>query len=394
MTIPDGLTVPPRRAPQGRDRRDVEAGPRWRRDLALGFLRRSGVFSLIASSSWRRRRLCILMFHGVSIADEHLWDPDLYLSVERYRAALQTIRDTRCRVLPLDEAVERLHAGSLPPRAVSLTFDDGNYDFVSRAVPLLQEFDYPATAFVATYYSEFAKPVFNTTLGYTLWKAQGRSADPSGIAEGAEPLATETGTERRRSWRRIFDFALNDGMTGLEKHELLVEVADRFRVDLEAVLDRRMFQLMRPDELAALPRDIVDVQLHTHRHRTPRDRDAFSREIVENRESLRRALGGGHRLDQFCYPSGDYVPDYVPWLRELGVRIGVTCDNGLATADTSEVLLPRFAVTSSMSDSFLQALLIGLPDLLGRSARLNNRDEEVSADTAGPDPVVSSPRAG
>ena len=38
-----------------------------------------------------------------------------------------------------------------------------------------------------------------------------------------------------------------------------------------------MFQIMSADEARELPGDLVDVQLHTHRHRTPLDERAFRR---------------------------------------------------------------------------------------------------------------------
>ena len=42
------------------------------------------------------------------------------------------------------------------------------------------------------------------------------------------------------------------------------------------------------------------------------------REIRDNRDRIRDFTG--HEAVHFCYPSGDYAPEFLPWLRELGVN--------------------------------------------------------------------------
>jgi peptidoglycan/xylan/chitin deacetylase (PgdA/CDA1 family) len=54
------------------------------------------------------------------------------------------------RVLPLEEAVERLRRSDLPPRALVVTFDDGYRDNFLHAWPILKANGLSATFFVAT----------------------------------------------------------------------------------------------------------------------------------------------------------------------------------------------------------------------------------------------------
>ncbi|HPQ17113.1 MAG TPA: hypothetical protein PLP04_17920, partial [Bryobacteraceae bacterium] len=91
--------------------------------------RNTGVFRTAADSRWRQRRLLILCYHGVSIEDEHEWNPELYMPPAVLERRFALLRNNGFRVLPLDEALSRLYSGSLPPRSVALTFDDGFYDF-------------------------------------------------------------------------------------------------------------------------------------------------------------------------------------------------------------------------------------------------------------------------
>jgi len=84
-----------------------------------------GLFRLLRNSRWRGSQLLILCYHGISMDDEHEWAPGLYMTPETFAARLDQLRRSECTVLPLDEAVHRLYDGTLPPRSVALTFDDG-----------------------------------------------------------------------------------------------------------------------------------------------------------------------------------------------------------------------------------------------------------------------------
>ena len=108
------------------------------KQTTLSSLKATGTFRLVQSSKWRRARLLILAYHGISLDDEHLWNPGLYMSREMFHARLNLIKNSGCNVLPLTEALQRLYAGELPENCVALTFDDGTYDFYRQAYPLLR----------------------------------------------------------------------------------------------------------------------------------------------------------------------------------------------------------------------------------------------------------------
>ncbi|MBV9266146.1 MAG: polysaccharide deacetylase family protein, partial [Acidobacteriaceae bacterium] len=118
---------------------------------ALQALRSGGVYSRSANSHRRRQELLILCYHGVSLRDEHEWAGHLFVSPQRFQRRLAALRELKASVLPLAEGLKRLKSGSLPPRAVVITFDDGFVDFVGQAVPLLREFQLPSTLYLTTY---------------------------------------------------------------------------------------------------------------------------------------------------------------------------------------------------------------------------------------------------
>ena len=91
----------------------------------------------------------ILMYHR--IADEPVDPWGLAVSPARFEEQLQVLRRTR-HPLPLTDFVHRLVAGTLPARAVALTFDDGYADNLFAGKPRLVAADIPATVFLATGY--------------------------------------------------------------------------------------------------------------------------------------------------------------------------------------------------------------------------------------------------
>jgi len=115
---------------------------------------------------------------------------------------------------------------------------------------------------------------------------------------------------------------------------------------------------MTRDEAAEIARNGIDIELHTHRHRTPNDRALFLREIVDNRERIERIRDGVAR--HFCYPSGVYRPEFLPWLREAGVTTATTCDPGLASRRSDPLLLPRLVDTSFLSPLDVEGWMTGM----------------------------------
>ena len=326
---------------------------------------RAGVFRALRDSRWRSRRLLILAYHGISLGDEHEWSPELYIPPEALRARFELIRDDGYQVLPLREAVSRLRAGTLPPRAIAITFDDGTRDFREAGVPLLREFGFPATVYVTTYYADKQVPVFRMACRYLLWTGRGQRISGDGLTLTGETLDLHTLDQRDAAVHAIEErLAGIDGGVA-EEMATLQRLADRVGADFDRFLVERRQQIMSPDEIRSLPSDLVEVQLHTHRHRVPLRKASFDREIEDNRRAL-AAYRPGETLDSFCYPSGVTDASFLPWLSELSVRTAVTCEAGLATADTDPLLLPRLVDSTRITRLEFEAWLSGVGSLLPR----------------------------
>lgn len=336
---------------------------------ALRLLRVAGGFELVARSRWRRERLLILCYHGFSLRDEHRWDPGLFVTAEHLDRRLTHLANGGYTVLPLGEGLKRLHSGALPPRAVVITVDDGNHDFHAVALPVFTRHRMPATVYASTYHVLDQRPVFNVMVSYLLWRA-GQNGHRLVAGFGAhQELAVADRADAFKSAAAVRELAAGHGWTADDKHEYLGRLAEEAGEDWGSLLEKRLLSLMTLDELRGLPGALVDVQLHTHRHRTPRELDAFHREIQDNRLALAQAGCDPAQLVHFCYPSGDHHPEFLPWLAAAGVRSATTCVPGLARSGTNPLLLPRFIDTSTTADVEFEAWCSGLRGILRRPQR-------------------------
>jgi len=94
-------------------------------------------------------RLCVVNYHRILESLDPLLEsePD----INTFRWQMELLADC-FNVIPLHEAVLALTTERMPPRAVCITFDDGYRSVHDFALPILQEFNLPATIFVTSGY--------------------------------------------------------------------------------------------------------------------------------------------------------------------------------------------------------------------------------------------------
>ena len=322
-----------------------------------------------SNSQWRRRRLLILCYHGISLGDEHEWNPELYMDRTRFRARMEMLRQGGYTVLSLGEACQRLEQGTLPPRAVALTFDDGDYDFSAMAWPVLQEYGYPATVYVTTFYVDHRKPIFRLFCSYLLWRARGVETGEGRLPVTADwalplPQGLRTATARAAALAAVEAHVQDRQLPLSGREEVAAALAAALGLDYDELLRSRVLQLMRPEEIANVAAGGADVQLHTHRHRTPLQRELFLREIDDNRRRIEEITG--RAAVHFCYPSGVTDAAFPPWLRERGVVTATTCVPGLAAPGADPMLLPRVVDHCNLSEVEIESWMAGLSQYLIR----------------------------
>lgn len=243
----------------------------------------------------------------------------------------------RYRVLPFPEAVERLRSGTLPPRAVAITFDDGYRDNYLHAFPALRRWGIPACFFVVT-------DVLDRTL--RLWWDEVAAAEPADAVRRVSEWNAASRAERAgalESWRRVHG-------SGPEDRERL---------------------MMSWDDVEELHRHGMTIGTHSRSHAFLDELDeaeAFA-EVKESAERIEERLGAPARW--LAYPRGRAVPGGAELLRRAGMEAAVTVEPGRNSAGCDPYALRRvdagyFRTSAVLDPAVVDAELSGA---LGRLRR-------------------------
>lgn len=320
-----------------------------------------GLFHL--SRFLMRRRLLILCFHGIALADEHAFRPMLFMRESVFRNRLETIRKNGFPVVSLSEGLSRLSAGQLPPNPITITIDDGFYNALSRAAPILQSYSLPATLYLTTYYVEKGTPIFRLVVQYMFWKTTVEHLEPLDQPWGPDQaiVLNDPGQRDTITWKIIGYGESKCDEPG--RQAICQTLGAVLAVDYEELVASRILGLVAEEELLTLERMGIDIQLHTHRHRLPpEDEAACRREIQDNREFIQNALG--ETKTHLCYPSGVWDKGQWPCLEAEGVESATTCEPGLNTASTPRMGLHRVLDQDNLSRIEFEAELFGFCELL------------------------------
>lgn len=286
----------------------------------------------LASPAGPRARLAILIFHRV------LPQPDALLEEEpdaaRFDWQMRVLAE-HFNVLPLGEASARLAAGTLPARAVAITFDDGYADNAAVALPILQRHGLTATFFVSTGYLGGGM-MFNDRIIEALRRAPGPALELSAHGLGCHPVGSVG--ERRRAVAAVIRAIKHRPPE--ERSRLADAVVEACGVSLPDDL------MMRPEQVRELHRAGMEVGGHTVSHpilaKLPAD--AARAEIAQGRAALEAIIGD--RVNLFAYPNGrpgqDYLPEHVKMVAGMGFSAAVSTRWGAAGGGSPQFELPRF----------------------------------------------------
>jgi peptidoglycan/xylan/chitin deacetylase (PgdA/CDA1 family) len=286
----------------------------------------------LVSPGGRAGSLLVLIYHRVLPAVDPLLpgEPD----AERFAAEVDLLQDV-FTVLGFSEAVDRLAAGALPPRAVTITFDDGYANNLQVAAPILAARGLVATFFVATGFIDGGQ-MWNDTVIEALRHAP-PNLDLRDLGLGQYGLGD---LPARRQ-------AIGEILGRLKYRELAERQRCAEAIGERAGVSRPAQPMMSASQLRELGALGMEVGAHTVTHpilaRLPPE--VARREIHDSKRRLEDILRVPVRA--FAYPNGrpgtDYGPEHAAMVREAGFAAAASTAWGAATMAADRYQIPRVA---------------------------------------------------
>lgn len=296
----------------------------------------------------RANRLLILIYHRVHPRPDPMFPGEV--DAERFSWQMDLLQ-RHCNPLPLVDAIAAMRAGRLPPRAVTVTFDDGYADNVSVALPILLERRIHATFFIATGFLDGGR-MWNDTVIESVRLAPGPALDLSDFGLGSLPIGdpVSRGQAADRILKAIKHLPPDDRLGRARS------LATRIERPLPSNL------MMTSDQVRSLAGTGMEVGAHTVNHpilRVLSDASAGA-EIADSRRVLEAMIGQPVRA--FAYPNGRPGDDYTERDRKLvesqQFELAVSTRAGVATTASDRFQLPRFTPWDRQPERWLARLLL------------------------------------
>lgn len=286
--------------------------------------------------------LSIVIFHRVLPHKDVLFPAELDSAGFDHQIGLLR---SMFNVIPLPDAVRHVRAGTLPPRAACITFDDGYADNAEVALPILQRHGVHATFFVATGFLDGGR-MWNDTVIELVRHAPPGIIDASAIGLGSHPVNSVE--QRQRAIAALIGqlkyMPLDARLAQVNRLVALVDVA------LSNTL------MMSTAQVRQLKDAGMEIGGHTVNHPILAKLDpAQARaEILDGKLALEGITGAPVTL--FAYPNGkpdvDYLAEHVAIVRELGFEAAVSTAHGASKGNADLFQLPRFSPWDSQSTKF------------------------------------------
>jgi len=332
----------------------IRATWRWKTKRTVGVVgRRTGMLP---------PRAAVLMYHRV--ADEAVDPWGLTVSPLRFAEQLQWLQQHRT-VLSLVEFVLRHGAGTLPPRATAITFDDGYACNATTAVPLLVERGLPATIFLTTgpidaaaeyWWDDLQRIVFDAQVGrLVVTTSDGRLSVDIGerpAAPAAWNASRGATTAREKGfmtlWRALRDLGAS------EQTAAIAELRSQAGTPATPRASHRPMTAAEVQSVAVS--DGIDIGNHTVTHPALSEwpEEVQRAEITRGSRDCERL--SGRAPSTFAYPYGDHSTATVDLVHAAGFVAACTTESAAVTSRSDTMRLPRMQVENWSAAQLAKAM--------------------------------------
>jgi peptidoglycan/xylan/chitin deacetylase (PgdA/CDA1 family) len=299
-----------------------------------------------ASGLGKQKKLLIMIYHRV-LDEPDFMRPD-EVDKEAFTWQIELLAK-HFNVLPLSEALERMQTDTLPPRAVSITFDDGYADNYINALPILKKFNLTATFFIASGFLDGGR-MWNDTVIEAVRNFSGSELDLSEIGMGLFDV-NDVAKKNKSANQIILQI----------KHLPFIE-RDKYTTYIASQSQNLPDELMiSSEQLKKLHQSGMEIGGHTVNHPilTTLDLEIAKSEINENKVFLEKLLG--QQLSLFAYPNGkptnDFDSIHCELVKQIGYKAAVSTKWGVVGKKSDIWQLPRFLPWDKSSLIFMARII-------------------------------------
>lgn len=324
------------------------------------------------NAALRRRyvsRGLILIYHRVASDPIDPWG--LSVAPDTFSRHMAIIREAGYRPMHVSEMAKAVRNRTLVRRTIGVTFDDGYFDNLDAARPILERYDMPATHFATAGYIGSNEPFWWDVLDAVFVRAR-RLPETLEITIAGQPHSwtlggdAELGTPKPDEWKPL-------GRAHTRRHEVhdtLWRLMAEGSPDDRQTIVRRLIDWaelapknwaytrpMTEAELLALRGDgLVEIGAHSMSHPAlsalPHSMQAY--EMSASKARLEEILSANVR--GFAFPLGRASPDVVRLAQEVGYDFACGSTKQAVNSSTNVFDLPRVSIKNWDGEQFRSLL--------------------------------------
>jgi peptidoglycan/xylan/chitin deacetylase (PgdA/CDA1 family) len=299
--------------------------------------------------------ILVLGYHRIA---QTAFDPfDLCVQPHHFEEHLEVIKRKTC-VIDLRTLQEGLQKGSLPRKAIVLTFDDAYQDILYTVKPMLAARDMPATTFVVT-----------GNLGQEYWwdKLANLICSPTILPDqlyvkiGTETLIwsalsyRDSNQKELSNPRRDLLDLLYQRMLNLPTPDERIAVIDQLKQSIKNARPEKLntAKVMTAAELQNLTADgLVCIGSHTDTHPILPSLSGAEQCLELENSRLTLEVITDQPVKYFSFPNGKYSKESCHMVRSAGYELAFTSRPGIVHRGLDHFTLPRFWIPDWNGEQF------------------------------------------
>lgn len=286
---------------------------------AFGLLIKSGIFD--AARALSPKVLTVLNYHRINDPDAADFDtfvPNVSATPADFALQMDYVKE-KYNVISCQQLITFLRGETtLPPHAAMITFDDGYYDNLSNAFPILQERDLPAIIFLTTGFMGAKTPFYWDYVAYCFHHTKKKSANFPMVGE----LSWNDPASRYLAMIRWIETLKR--IPDSEKQELISKAGDILEVTPPPDAFANLY--LTWDQVREMSRSgIIEFGSHTVTHPilTRVDPAQARQEIEASKKRIEQEIG--KPVLSIAYPNGgaaDFSADVINAAKSVGIEAG------------------------------------------------------------------------